>query len=165
LYADTPTVEVEAYIDAAPARVWELVTDILLMAQMSSELQDVEWQDGADGPAPGNRFVGRNFHKDFGEWQTTSIVIDCARPRVFAWAVTDVEHPSAIWRFTLRPEGEGTVLTQWMQMGPARSGLSFAIDRMPDKEEKIVARRMREFREGMEANLAAFKELSERPRK
>lgn len=160
-YADTPTVEVDTYIDAPPARVWELVTDIHLMATMSPELLDVEWQDGAAGPAVGNTFVGRNFHKDFGEWRTTSIVIDCAPAQAFAWAVSDVEYPSSVWRFTLRPEGEGTVLSQWMQMGPARSGLSFAIDRMPDKEERIVARRLREFREAIEANLAAFKELSE----
>ena len=36
-------------------------------------------------------------------------------------------------------------------MGPGRSGLSFAIDRMPEKEQKIVFVRMREF----EANMAA----------
>jgi uncharacterized protein YndB with AHSA1/START domain len=162
-YADTPTVEVDTYIAAAPEQVWQLVTDIHLLARMSPEVQDVEWQDGAAGPAPGARFVGRNFHKDFGEWETTSIVIDCDRPRVFAWAVTDADYPSAVWRFTLRPEDEGTVLSQWAQMGPERSGLSFAIDRMPDKEEKIVARRLREFRAGIEANLAAFKELSEGP--
>ncbi|MDT7725513.1 MAG: hypothetical protein QOI21_2089 [Actinomycetota bacterium] len=161
LYADNPTVEVGTYIDAAPERVWELVTDIHLMAELSGELLDVEWQDGAASPLPGNKFVGRNFHQDFGEWKTTSIIVDCEAPKVFGWAVSDVDHPSAIWRFTLRPEGKGTVLTQWMQIGPARSGLSFAIDRMPDKEERIVARRLQEFREGIEANLAAFKKLSE----
>ncbi|WP_372346530.1 hypothetical protein [Streptomyces sp. KL116D] len=32
-----------------------------------------------------------------------------------------------------------------MQLGPGRSGLSFAIDRMPEKEQKIVFVRMREF--------------------
>jgi uncharacterized protein YndB with AHSA1/START domain len=161
-YADTPTVEVDTYIDAAPERVWGLVSDIHLMAKMSNEVLDVEWQDGANDPAaPGAKFVGRNFHKDFGEWTTTSIIIDCEAPKVFGWAVSDVDYPSSVWRFTLRPEGKGTVLSQWMQLGPARSGLSFAIDRMPDKEERIVARRMREFREGIEANLAAFKKLSE----
>jgi uncharacterized protein YndB with AHSA1/START domain len=163
LYAETPTVEVDTYIAAPPARVWALVTDIHLMASMSQELQDVQWQDGVDGPAVGHRFVGRNFHKDFGEWHTTSIVIECDPTQAFAWAVSDVDNPSSVWRFTLRPQDGGTVLSQWMQMGPARSGLSFAIDRMPDKEERIVARRLREFREAIEANLATFKELSEGP--
>jgi uncharacterized protein YndB with AHSA1/START domain len=163
MYADTPTVEADTYIDAPPERVWRLVSDIHLMARMSQELLDVEWADGWDGPGLGATFVGRNFHKDFGEWKTTSIVVDYESPKVFGWAVSDVERPSSVWRFTLRPEGAGTVLTQWVQLGPARSGLSFAIDRMPDKEERIVARRLREFREGIEANLLAFKELSEGP--
>jgi hypothetical protein len=83
---------------------------------------------------------------------------------VLAWAVEDPQHPTALWRFTLEPQDDGTLLRQWMQMGPARSGLSFAIDRMPDKEQKIVFVRMREFETGMTATLAAIKELAENPR-
>jgi uncharacterized protein YndB with AHSA1/START domain len=160
-YADTPTTDVELYIAAPVDRVWDLVSDIHLIAEISSEVLSVRWSDDAAGPAVGARFVGRNFHQAFGEWETTSIVIDCDRPRVFGWAVTDADRPSAVWRFLLRPEGEGTVVTQWAQMGPARSGLSFAIDRMPEKEERIVARRLAEFRAGMTTSLARIKELSE----
>jgi uncharacterized protein YndB with AHSA1/START domain len=161
-YADTPTVETQTYIDAQPDRVWRLVTDFDLIISMSSELRGIEWEGDGDLPAVGRRYVGHNFHKDFGDWETTSIVITYDPPREFAWAVSDVDYPSSIWRFTLRPEGDGTLLTQWMQMGPARSGLSFAIDRMPDKEERIVARRLGEFRQAMETNLSTFKELSEK---
>jgi hypothetical protein len=160
-YADLPTTDMESYVDAAPDRVWDLVTDIHLIAEISTEVTRVEWQGGADRPAVGATFVGHNFHQAFGEWQTTSFVIDCDRPRMFAWAVSDVAEPSSIWRFTLRPEGAGTVLNQWAQIGPARSGLSYAIDRMPEKEERIVARRLAEFRTGITANLARIKELSE----
>jgi uncharacterized protein YndB with AHSA1/START domain len=161
-YADTPTVETQTYVDAPPERVWPLVTDFDLMISMSSELRGIEWEgDGAE-PAVGRRYVGHNFHKDFGGWETTSTVIAYDPPREFAWAVSDVDYPSSVWRFTLRAEGAGTVLTQWMQIGPARSGLSFAIDRMPDKEERIIARRLNEFRSAMEKNLGTFKELSEK---
>ena len=70
-------------------------------------------------------------------------------------------HPWSTWRFTLRPDGTGTVLEQWAQMGPARSGLNLAIDAMPDKEQKIVFVRLREFESGFTRNLAAIKELAE----
>lgn len=160
-YADTPTTDVELYVDAPPDRVWELVTDLRVICAASPELVDVTWQDGATGPALGARFTGHNRHPDVGEWQTTSIVIDYDRPRVFAWAVTEVEHPTAVWRFTLRPEGTGTLVRQWAQLGPGWSFLKVAIDRWPDKEERIVARRLREFRTGMTANLARVKELAE----
>ncbi len=56
-YADKPTVQVRIWVGAPPARVWELVSDIGLMPAMSSELQSVEWLDGADGPAVGARFA------------------------------------------------------------------------------------------------------------
>lgn len=46
--------------------------------------------------------------------------------------------------------------------GAAPSGLTFAIEAMPEKEQKIVFVRLREFETGMKANLAALKDLAER---
>lgn len=160
-YADTPTVEASTWVDADPARVWSLVSDIELMPSLSSELQSVEWVDGADGPRLGARFVGHNEHDAFGRWTTTSLVVACDAPREFAWAVGDPDHPSATWRFRLTPRDGGTSLNFWMRMGPGRSGLSVAIDSMPDKEEKIVFVRMREFEAAIGKTLAAIKRLAE----
>lgn len=160
-YADKPTVEVRIWIDAPPARVWELVSDIKLMPDMSSELQSVEWLDGAAGPASGARFTGRSRHEAMGEWETISHVVDFEPERVFGWAVGDPAEPSALWRFRLEPKDGGTDLSEWMQMGPARSGLSFAIDQMPDKEQKIVFVRMREFERNMTVTLDQIKALAE----
>ena len=160
-YADTPNVEVQTWIDASPSQVWQLVSNIELMPTMSEELQSVEWLDGATGPSVGARFVGRSKHEALGEWATTSEVIECDAERALAWAVEDCDNPTAIWRFTLHPKDGGTLLTQWMQMGPARSGLSFAIDRMPDKEQKIVFVRMREFEKNMTVTLEHIKQLAE----
>jgi uncharacterized protein YndB with AHSA1/START domain len=131
LYADTPTVEVETWIDAPPEKVWALVADIEMMPTLSAELQSVEWLDGVTEPAVGHRFVGRSKHESLGEWQTTSYVVEHDPGKVFAWAVEDPDHPTAIWRFRLEPRDAGTQLSQWAQLGPARSGLSLAIDRMP----------------------------------
>ena len=160
-YADNPSVEVQTWIDASPRRVWELVSDVGLMPTMSQELQSIEWLDGATEPAVGARFVGHSKHDALGEWATTSHVIECEPERVFAWAVEDPANPTAIWRFRLEPKDGGTELSQWMQMGPARSGLSFAIDRMPEKEQKIVFVRMREFEQNMGFTLRQIKELAE----
>jgi uncharacterized protein YndB with AHSA1/START domain len=161
VYADCPTVTVETYIEAPPERVWGLVSDIFLMPRLSGELQEVEWLDGATGPAVGHRFLGRNANQYLGRWETVSTIVECEAPRRFAWAVGEPGHPWATWRFTLRPDGTGTVLEQWAQMGPARSGLNLAIDAMPDKEQKIVFVRLREFESGFTHNLAAIKELAE----
>ncbi|MEU6990266.1 SRPBCC family protein [Streptomyces sp. NPDC046465] len=161
-YADGPTVEVAGRIAASPERVWELVSDIGLMPTLSAELQSVAWLDGATGPAPGARFTGRSRHESLGEWETTSHIVACEAPREFAWAVGDPERPGALWRFGLaaRQDG-GTLLTQWVRLGPGRSGLSLAIERMPDKEQKIVFVRLREFERGMAATVDAIKALAE----
>ncbi|MFI5778104.1 SRPBCC family protein [Nocardia sp. NPDC051570] len=164
VYADTPTVAVDSYIETPPEQVWRCISDIHLMPTLSAELREVEWLDGAAGPAIGMRFAGRNVHESLGSWETVSTVVEYDPPRRFAWAVGDPEFPSSIWRFTVRPEGSGTVLEQWTQMGPAPSGLSFAISAMPDKEQKIVFVRLREFETGMTANLAAIKDLLEEVR-
>jgi uncharacterized protein YndB with AHSA1/START domain len=160
-YADKPTAEAETWIDAPPERVWALVADVELMPTMSTELQSIEWCDGATGPAVGNSFVGRSAHDALGEWQATSHVVEYEEPRVFAWAVADPDEPAAVWRFTLEPGDGGTRLRQWVQMGPGRSGLSVAIERMPDKEQKIVFVRMREFENAIIGTLAAIKERVE----
>ena len=160
-YADKPSVEVRIWIDAAPARVWELVSDIGLMPAMSTELQSVEWLDGATGPVTGARFAGRSRHEAMGEWEAVSHVVECEPERAFAWAIEDPAEPAALWRFRLEPKDGGTELSEWVQLGPGRSGLSLTIDRMPDKEQKIVFVRMREFERNMTATLEQIKARAE----
>ncbi|MFI6025082.1 SRPBCC family protein [Amycolatopsis magusensis] len=159
-FADTPTIEQRIRIEAPPERVWQLVSDIGLLPSLSSELQAVEWLDDG-GPALGARFRGRNKHPSFGEWETTSYVVGYEPERTFAWAVQDPKTPSASWRFSLEAQDGGTELSQWMQMGPGPSGLSFAIESMPDKEQKIVFVRLRELENAILANLDAIKKLAE----
>jgi ligand-binding SRPBCC domain-containing protein len=163
LYADCPTAAAEVWIQAPPERVWGMVSDIFLMTELSPELQAVAWLDGeAAGPAVGRQFTGRSAHPAMGEWETVSTVVQCDPPRCFAWAVGDPAHPAATWRFTLTPDGDGTRLEQWYQMGPARSGLNVAIDAMPDKEAKIVFVRLREHEAAMRHNLEEIKSRTER---
>jgi len=162
VYADCPSVAAAIYIEAPPERVWGMVSDIFLMPELSAELQEVAWLDGVTDPAAGHRFTGRSAHPAMGEWETVSTVVQCDPPRCFAWVVGDPAHPSATWRFTLKPDGDSTLLEQWYQMGPARSGLNIAIDAMPEKEQKIVFVRLREHETGMKHNLDAIKERAER---
>jgi hypothetical protein len=138
-----------------------LVSDIHLVASLSGEVQEVAWLDEVREPAVGAVFQGRSRHKAVGEWCTTSQVVTCDPPRVFAWAVEDPENPAAMWRFELTPCDGGTDLRQWARMGPGFSFLYQAIVTMPDKEERIVAGRLREWQAAIEANLAALKELAE----
>jgi uncharacterized protein YndB with AHSA1/START domain len=160
-YEDGPTAEVDIVINAPPDAVWALITDIELPARFSTEFKGAEWLDGAAEPALGARFAGRNHHDAIGDWQTNATVVEYEPRRVFAWSIGNPEDSSATWRFSLEAEGDGTRLTQWMRMGPARSGINAAIDAMPDKESKILHRRLGEHRTNMLANLEGIKALAE----
>jgi hypothetical protein len=135
--------------------VWALVSDITLPARFSSELQAAEWIDDT-------HFRGHNRHEAAGEWETMCTVTERVDGKVFAYAVGDASNPSASWAFRLSPDGGGTRLTQWMRMGPAPSGLTPAIEAMPDKEERIVALRLDEHRFNMLATLQGIKDLAEK---
>jgi len=169
-YADCPTVEVDILIDAPPEAVWDLVSDISLPARFSSEFLGARWaaeEPREAAPATGVCFVGRNEHPAIGTWETRCTLTDYEVSKVFGYEVESMDGPgvsSAAWRFTLTREGGGTRLTQWMRMGPGRSGLSFAIEAMPDKEVRIVARRLKEHRANMTATVTGIKELAEAAR-
>lgn len=158
-YSDGPSVEVEVLVNAPADQVWALITDINLPARFSGEFRGASWVDG--GPALGARFVGRSWHEALGEWETTSIVDRYEPLRVFGWSVTDVENPSSTWWFELHEEAGRTRLVQGARMGPAPSGLSIAIQAMPDKEERIVSRRLKEFEANMRATLDGIRLLAE----
>jgi hypothetical protein len=160
-YADGPSTEVSAVIAAPAVSVWRFVTDIALPARFSSEFQGAEWLDGATEPSLGARFVGHNRHPAVGAWDTVSTICELEPARRFGWVVGDVDDPSAQWRFQLEESGGATTLSQWMRMGPARSGINAAIDAMPDKESRILERRLSEHRSNMAATLAGIKELAE----
>ncbi|MDQ2725823.1 MAG: SRPBCC family protein [Actinomycetota bacterium] len=160
-YEDGPTVEVEVTVDATAEEVWEVVCDISVPARFSDELVEVAWVEGATGPALGARFVGRNEHPAIGRWETTCVIAEYDPPRRMAWNVDGDGGVSASWRFEVLAEGDGTRLRQWGRMGPAPSGLAPAIAARPDQEERIVARRMDEWRRNMKANVEGIKALVE----
>src|SRR5205823_13225814 len=109
----------------------------------------------------GARFVGRNWHKALGGWETVSIVNRYEPMRSFGWSGTDAENPSSTWLFELERNDDGVQLRQGTLMGPAPSGLNIAIAAMPVKEERIIARRLEEFEVNMKATLDGIKRLAE----
>ena len=161
-YADGPSTSASVDIAASPATVWALVRDINLPARFSPEFQGADWLDGGEDAAVGARFVGRNHHAAIGSWETTSTIVVHDPEREVAYEVDGDGGASARWSFALEPLGDGgTRLTQSMRMGPGRSGINPAIDAMPDKESKILHRRLGEHHTSMEATLAGIKDLAE----
>ena len=157
--ADQPGTWVEIDIAAPVEQVWDLVTDIELPARFSEEFQGASWVD--DGPVPGARFVGRNRHPAIGEWEVECFVEECEQGRRFAWANGDRAATGARWRFDLDPVDGGTRLRFSMSMGPGPSGISMAIESMPDKEPRILHRRVAEHHANMTRTVTGIRDLAE----
>lgn len=160
-YRDCPTAEVSERIQGNCADIWAAVTDIGFPIQFSSELWKVEWLDGADHVEVGARFRGFNRNPALGEWHTNCRVIEFEPERRWVWQVDGEDAPMATWGFEVDPTSDGAIVRQWARMGPGASGLMFAIRAMPDKEARIVAGRLDQWRQGMAANLAGLKTLIE----
>ncbi|MDQ1493064.1 MAG: hypothetical protein QOD57_604 [Actinomycetota bacterium] len=160
-FTDRPTTQTDVYVAAPPDAVWPLVTEIMTPSKFGTELQEAIWLDADRAPCLGARFTGRNFHPARGEWETTSTVVDFVPERRFAWAVGDPDEPSAVWRLELAPEGSGTRLRYWAQLGPGPSGTTALIEKMPDKEEKVIARRLEEWTANMSATISGIKKTVE----
>jgi hypothetical protein len=152
-YRDQPTIEVAQRVACDVGTAWKFVTDITLPARCSTELQDVEWLDGADQVKVGARFRGRSRHEALGEWQTVCEVAEVEDQRRWVWNVLGPDGVSATWAYEVEPARDGAIVRQWARMGPGPSGLSAGIAAQPDKEGRIIARRLAEWQQNMQANL------------
>jgi uncharacterized protein YndB with AHSA1/START domain len=111
---------VTLHIDAPPARVWGLVSDITKMGDWSPEVVEAEWIDGATGPAVGARYRGhvkRNENWPFLYW-TTCKITECVPGEVFEFAVVMRDRPMNIWRYEFRATDDGsTDVTESFDLG------------------------------------------------
>ncbi len=160
-YRDQPTVEVTEPVRCDVATAWGYVTDITVPARCSTELQTVEWLDGADRVRVGARFRGRNSNDAIGTWETVCEVVEVEDQRRWVWSVGGGDNPVATWGFEVEPSSDGVLIRQWARMGPGPSGLTMVIAAQPDKEARIVANRLAQWQHNMAANLGWIRSQAE----
>ena len=111
---------VTLHVDASPAAVWALVSDITKMGEYSPEVVEAEWVGGATGPAVGARYRGhvkRNEKWPILYW-TTCEITECVPGEVFEFAVVMRDRPVNVWRYEFRAAaGGGTDVTESFDLG------------------------------------------------
>ncbi len=160
-YRDGPTVEVEERVVGDPEDIWAALTDITLPVRCSEELVGVEWLGDSTEVEVGARFRGHSRHPDLGQWETECVVVEVEPQRRWVWEVRGPAGVSATWGFEVDPGRDAVTVRQWARMGPAPSGLTIAIEAMPAKEGRIIARRLQDWRRNIVANLSAVRTLVE----
>jgi nitroreductase len=149
-HADGPGTIVEVDIKAPAAVVWGYASDINFGATFSGEFVGARWADGVTEPAVGAQFIGSNTHPAIGNWDVPCFVHEFEPGHRFGWVTSDPDNPGARWCFDLASIAGATRLRYRVILGPGPSGITAAIEQMPDKETRILARRIDEHRANMQ---------------
>ncbi|MGW3716189.1 SRPBCC family protein [Streptomyces sp. NPDC005133] len=97
-----------AWVDATPAGVYDLVSDVSAIARWSPDATEVTYDEGA-GPQVGAWFSGRN-QRDGRQWSSRSQVVRAEPGSSFAFVVGGAEGGIVRWTWALHPCGRGTVV-------------------------------------------------------
>lgn len=109
--------EVSMRMEALPAQVWALVSDVTRIGEFSPETFEARWTGGSTGPEVGATFAGHVRRNGVGPtYWSACRVTRCEPERVFEFAVgtktVDVNH----WGYRLEPAHDGTVVTEYFRL-------------------------------------------------
>jgi hypothetical protein len=104
-------VSVTTHINAAPERIYELVSDLPRMGEWSPENTGGKWVKGATGPSVGARFRGTN-RKGIARWSTTCTIVEATPGKAVAWDVTAGPMKVARWGYTIEQTADGCEVTE-----------------------------------------------------
>lgn len=141
-------------IAAPPERVYEIVSDVTRMGELSPECTGGRWIGGATGPAAGARFKGTN-RRGWVRWSTTNEVVTAEPGREFTF---DTKQSGTRWSFTMQPDDDGTLVTEarspWRNRPfVAKATSTLLLGGMDEHEE--------EMRKGLQATLQRLKAVAE----
>lgn len=113
------TGEVSLWMDAPPAQVWDLVSDVTRIGEFSPETFEARWRRGSDGPAVGARFAGHVKRNGVGPtyWSACTVTV-CEPERRFEFSVGTEQVAVNNWGYRLEPRDGGTLVTEYYRLEP-----------------------------------------------
>ena len=105
---DTDTVSLR--IKADPAAIYDIVADITRTPELSPEIVQCRWLDGATGPVVGARFKATNKMPNRPTFSNKPVVTIADAGRTFAFSRTEPFGGTVEWRYDLAPDGDGGTL-------------------------------------------------------
>jgi hypothetical protein len=106
-----PDASAQVEINATPAQVYALISDIDSMIELSEETASFRWLGGATAATVGAKFRGTN-RKGPLRWSTISTVTAAEPNTRFGFDVHALGMPVASWRYDITPTDAGCVLTE-----------------------------------------------------
>jgi predicted amidohydrolase len=148
------------WIGVPPDVAYAAVADLRRMGEWSPEARGGTWVEGEAGTV-GATFRGVNEDAE-GPWHTISRITEAVPGVAFGWRVADPGQVDGTeWRFTFRPEGAGTVVTEsfsWQWTPVPAEGFRGRVGRLPfDAAREAVAAKEAHLRAGITATVANLK--------
>jgi hypothetical protein len=111
--------EVSLWMDAAPAEVWDLVSDVTRIGEFSPETFEARWRRGSDGPEVGARFKGHVKRNGVGPtyWSPCTVTV-CEPERVFEFSVGTEDVAVNNWGYRLEAKDGGTLVSEYFRLEP-----------------------------------------------
>jgi uncharacterized protein YndB with AHSA1/START domain len=112
--------EVTVWMDAPPATVWGLVSDVTRIGEFSPETFEAKWTRGSTGPEVGASFAGHVKRNGVGPtyWSPCQVTT-CEPERVFEFAVGTDAVTINNWGYRLTPRDGGTDVTEYFRLQPS----------------------------------------------
>ena len=110
------SVTVERTIPASPEALYDIVTDVSRIGEMSPECRSAEWVGKQTGPQVGARFKGNN-ELGKSKWSTKPTVTAAERGQVFEFKVPMGFGPT--WRYEFHQVEGGTRVVESMRQDKA----------------------------------------------
>jgi ligand-binding SRPBCC domain-containing protein len=150
--------QVSAHVDAPPEAVYAVVADVTRTPELSPEILECTWLDGATGPAVGARFKARNKVPNRPAWHNKPVVTVVDPGREFAFARTEPFGGTVEWRYRFEPDGDGTLVTESYEVTKPMGRVGWFII------GTLFARKDRrsDLRAGMEQTLGRLRAVVER---
>ena len=112
--------EVSVQMDATPAEVWGLVSDVTRIGEFSPETFEATWTRGSTGPEVGAYFKGHVKRNGVGPtyWSPCRVTA-CEPEQVFEFSVGTDSMTVNNWGYRLEPKDGGTLVTEYFRMEPS----------------------------------------------
>ena len=111
---------VTVHMDATAEAVWDLLSDVTRIGELSPETFEARWTRGSTGPEVGAHFKGHVRRNGVGPvYWTLCRVTDCEPGRTFGFTVLVNDRPVNSWRYDIAPAGEGVEVTESFRLPPS----------------------------------------------
>ena len=109
-------IETNRKISATPQAVWEIISDLKSMGNLSPENSGGRWEKGVTGIEKGAIFRGKNKN-GFRQWSTKVLITECEPPKKLSFSLRVGGKEWCEWSYQIDAVEDGCVVTEsWIDM-------------------------------------------------